>query len=114
MNLLFGNHDSKHKLSNFQHKINYIKNCIHKYHIHTLFLIINLLILVYYIITTIYAHKLLAVYFTFVFIMLFSPDGYYSIGFTNLMDYDDNYNTDIKTIFENIELVHKNIGKPNL
>jgi hypothetical protein len=30
------------------------------------------------------------------------------------MDYDDNYNTDIKTIFENIELVHKNIGKPNL
>ena len=40
--------------------------------------------------------------------------GYYSIGFTNLMDYDDNYNTDIKTIFENTELVHKNIGKPNL
>jgi len=35
--------------------------------------------------------------------------GYYSIGFTNLMDYDDN-----EKVFENIELVHKNIGKPNL
>ena len=81
MNLLFGNCDSKHKLSNFQHKINYIKNCIHKYHIHTLFLIINLLILVYYIITTIYAHQLFAIYFTSVFIMLFSTDGYYRIGF---------------------------------
>lgn len=81
MNLLFGNYDSKHKLSNFQHKINYIKNCIHKYHIHTLFLIINLLILVYYIITTIYAHQLFVIYFTSVFIILFSTDGYYRIGF---------------------------------